>query len=205
MSTERLELAWRTLGDRPSWYVLVGLGAWVVISGFGRGVHRGRRAEALALVTAGVIGAGAALPDTEVVVLVGLGLAAATLVALGAGLLDGPALPVPIWTGATVVAGGLVAWALLDGARGRPGCILIAPAVVAPMVVVRLWPGRGGLLALGLRTTVTLLVVVLVARHAGLGDGTLRPALGGLAGAVLLGVVQRGADGRRAGPSPTSG
>ncbi|HEX7135197.1 MAG TPA: hypothetical protein VF228_21670 [Iamia sp.] len=181
MTLDRATAAWRVLDELPVWFVLVAVVAGIVAAVALRATDPGRPAEALGLVTVGVVAAGAALPDTEVVALAVLVLALGTVVVAIA-----PPVPAAAWTAIAALAGLLTTWALLDGGRGRPGTVLLAPVVVAPVVAGARWPGRCSVIDAAARLTIGLLVGVATARLTGLGDGTLRPAVGGLVGAVVV-------------------
>jgi hypothetical protein len=79
-----------------------------------------------------------------------------------------------------------VCLALVDGARGRPGSVLVAPVVVAPMAVAAAVAHRWSRGAVRVWLVVTFAVGVVVARHAALGAGTARPLIGSAVGSLAV-------------------
>lgn len=179
--------------ERPAWFGLTALVAGLAAGGSAsRALRVGRVDEVLVSVSLTALAAAAALPDVEV--LVGL---SALMLPWGAVALRRPEgsnlETVAPWLRrmAAVSVGALMAVALLDGARGRPAAILIAPVVVAPIVVAATAACRSSVAAIAIRAAVGFSVGVTVARHAGLGDGTVRPVVGAAVGTIVILVAAR--------------
>jgi hypothetical protein len=192
MSIDRLTGAARDIGQVPVWLLVVAVAAGVLAAGAATVVAPRHRAEAIGHLAVGVTAAGAALPDTELIVV------GAIVLALAAGVVAvAPTVPDRWWPVLAVLAGLVVAWVLFDGARGRPGTVLLVPVLVAPALALARWPGRVEPLAVVARLAAGLVVGVAAGRLTGLGDGTLRPALGGVAGAVVVAAGLRAIAARR--------
>lgn len=178
--------------ERPAWFGLTALVAGLATGGSAsRALRVGRVDQVLVSASLTALAAAAALPDVEVLV----GLSALMLPWGAVAFRPRPEGSTPEtlapWLRRMAAAGvgALVALALLDGARGRPGAILIAPVIVAPIVVAAPAACRSSVAVVALRAVIGFSVGVAVARHAGLGDGTARPVVGAAVGTVVFLVV----------------
>lgn len=191
---ERLPSVAHAVTEREAWFVLTAsLAGLVTTTAVARMLEADRTGEALLLTSLMMLAAAAALPDVEF--LVGL---SALWVPWGAVALTqqtprvakmGEVCGCLRWTTATSM-GALVSLGLLDGARGRPGAILIAPAVICPLLAVA-FMRPAGLTMTVLRIGLGFVLGVSVARHAGLGDGTAKPLFGTMTGVALIGLAMR--------------
>lgn len=196
---DHLPIVTDALGEGPAWFVgaaiLAGLATAAAVTVL---LGQGRGPEGLAVLGVGLGAAVTALPDVEV-------LLGATVLWVPWFLLTVPRrTPVGHRRGsrqvarlvavlAAVAVAAVAVTALVDGARGRPGSLLIAPIVVGPVVLVALLPPPRSWPSSLARLAVTGGIGLLVARLTALGDGSVRPLVGSVLGLLALVVLQRAA------------
>lgn len=183
------------LVEGPWWFPAMAVGAGVAAAAaLSHLVAAGRPSSGLATLGVTLGAAAAALPDVEVM----LGAAALWIPWLVGPEPTPSPPPARRWPGEVVAAlvAATVVVAVVDGSRGRPASLLLAPIVVGPVALCALFPALPSRSRSVAWVVAAGIVGILVARHAGLGSGTARPIVGSLLGLAVL-VAARGALGIR--------
>ena len=177
--------AHRRVGRAPAALVVLAVVLGAVTALATRRLNRtGRADEPAVLLLAALAVLFVALPDTELILIGAATLAAAA----AAGIAIGPGPPDNRWA-EPLLLGSVTGYVVLVEAAGRPTAGWVAVAALAPLLASAR-SDSAGRAALVRRVAVALVVCVTAARLTALGRSGTRSALGAMAAAALVAIVE---------------